>query len=374
MIRASTAPASAPPEAATLPAQGEIDELRPLAVVGEGRSTPLAPTGADRVPRIVRSRAELRSLLEPRRRAGACIGLVPTMGALHAGHLSLIAEARERCDVVVVSIFVNPTQFDEGSDLLAYPRHEQRDVALAGQAGADLVFAPAAEEIYPQGFSTFVEVGQLTQRLEGAIRGAQHFRGVTTVVCKLLNIVRPELAFFGQKDAQQVAVVTRMCDDLDLDVQIVALPTVREDDGLALSSRNVRLDERQRARSLALVSALRAAGALVAAGERSASRLLSAAAAELERFAVQPEYVALVDARSFEDVETLDGNALLLLAARVGSTRLIDNAMLRPDAADQRKRPDAADQLESAGAPDARRRAGDEHDTRGREAIAACSA
>ncbi|MHB2000024.1 MAG: pantoate--beta-alanine ligase, partial [Solirubrobacteraceae bacterium] len=196
--------------------------------------------------------------MKPLRRGGAAIGLVPTMGALHDGHLSLIREARERCDVVVVTIFVNPTQFNEQADLLAYPRDEERDVALASEAGADVVFAPEPSEIYRPGFCTHVEVEGLTDRLEGAVRGAQHFRGVTTVVCKLLNIVMPEIAFFGQKDAQQAAVVRRMRDDLDLDVAIDTRPTVREQDGLAMSSRNVWLDEAQRARSLALVSALRA--------------------------------------------------------------------------------------------------------------------
>lgn len=398
MTQASTAQASAPPEDAALHATAELaeNEAVPLSAPGETelsweatdelrREAPVglrqeATVGLRRqaTVRVVRSIAEIRSLLKPRRRAGARIGFVPTMGALHAGHLSLIAEARRRCDVVVLSIFVNPTQFNEQTDLAAYPRQEEQDVRLAAEAGAEIVFAPSPEEIYRPGFSTYVEVEGLTDRLEGAVRGAQHFRGMCTIVCKLLNIVGPELAFFGQKDAQQAAVVTRMCHDLDLDVEIVALPTIRERDGLAMSSRNVRLDERERARSLALVCALRAAERLACAGERSPRALLSACEAELERWSVQPEYVALVDPESFEDVQTLHDEALLLLAARVGRTRLIDNALLRLGGVAQlADELDVTPQMADASASGNARAAAladHRHDTEAREAIATCSA
>jgi pantoate--beta-alanine ligase len=278
--------------------------------------------------RIVRTIAALRGELGPGRAAGLTIGLVPTMGALHAGHLSLIEAARSRCDVVVVSLFVNPTQFDEQADLLAYPRDEDRDGALAAQAGADLLFAPSPQEIYRPGCASSVEVHGLTDRLEGAVRGKEHFRGVTTVVCKLLNIARPDVAYFGRKDAQQAAVIRRMVADLDMDVQIETLPIVREPDGLAMSSRNVRLSAAERERALGLHAALRAAEALAAAGERSSQRLIEEARRAMAAREVQPEYVALVEPDSFEDLDRLDGAGLLLIAARVGQTRLIDNLAL----------------------------------------------
>ncbi len=216
--------------------------------------------------RIVRTKAELRAELEPARRAGRSIGLVPTMGALHAGHLSLLAGARERCDVVVMSLFVNPTQFRPGEDLEAYPRDEQRDAQLATDAGVDLVYAPGADEVYPPGFATAVEVGgPLTAVLDGdpERRGSEHFRGVTTVVAKLFNSVGPDLAFFGQKDAQQAVVIRRMAADLDFPVEVVVMPTVREPDGLALSSRNAYLKPDERERAAALNRALRAAEQVV---------------------------------------------------------------------------------------------------------------
>jgi pantoate--beta-alanine ligase len=278
--------------------------------------------------RTVRTIAALRSELAPSRTAGPRIGLVPTMGALHQGHLSLIEAARLRCDLVVVTLFVNPTQFDEQSDLLAYPRDEERDAALAAQAGADLLFAPSPDEIYKRGFASSVEVHGLTDRLEGAARGKDHFRGVTTVVCKLLNIARPDIAYFGQKDAQQVAVIRRMVTDLDMDVQIETMPIVRESDGLAMSSRNVRLSTAERKRALGLHAALRAAEALAAAGERSSARLIEQAQRMLGSYGAQPEYVALVDPESFEALDLVDAAGLMLIAARVGQTRLIDNLAL----------------------------------------------
>ena len=209
--------------------------------------------------RTVRTVAEVRAALREARRAERVIGLVPTMGALHDGHLSLIRRARATCDDVVVSLFVNPAQFNESSDLAAYPRDEARDGALAAKAGADLLFAPELAEVYPPGFATTVHAGGVTETLEGVHRGAGHFDGVATVVTKLLNMVGPDVAFFGQKDAQQALVIRRLVRDLDLPVRIEVCPTVREADGLALSSRNVHLRGADRERALALRDALAAA-------------------------------------------------------------------------------------------------------------------
>ncbi len=280
--------------------------------------------------RTVRTVAELRSALASARLEEHTIGLVPTMGALHEGHLSLISHAREHCDVVVVSLFVNPAQFNERADLERYPRDEQRDAELTAAAGADVLFAPSVEEVYPQGFATTVEVLGVTERLEGAARGPEHFRGVSTVVTKLLCMAMPDVAYFGQKDAQQVVVIRRLAADLNLPVRIEALPTVRESDGLALSSRNALLTPDDRARALALPAALRAATALAAGGERSTAALLDAAREAMCPFAVEPEYLALVDPDTLEPLERLDGDALLAIAARVGEVRLIDNTTLFP--------------------------------------------
>jgi pantoate--beta-alanine ligase len=280
--------------------------------------------------RTLRLVGELRAALEPARRTGRTIGLVPTMGALHAGHLSLIAAARAQCDVVVMSLFVNPAQFDERVDLDRYPRREHEDGELAERAGVDLLFAPAPEEVYPPGFSTSVEVRGLTDRLEGEVRGRAHFNGVTTVVCKLLNMVAPDVAYFGQKDAQQLTVIRRLVADLNLTVRIAACPTVRESDGLAMSSRNAHLSPEERTRAPALHHALAAADAAVSEGERSADALLERARETLRRAGVEPEYVALVDPCKLEPIARLEQPALLALAARVGSTRLIDNAILEP--------------------------------------------
>ncbi len=280
--------------------------------------------------RTLRTVGELRAALAPARRAGSTIGLVPTMGALHEGHLSLIRRAREQCGTVVVSLFVNPAQFDERSDLERYPRSELRDAGLAAEAGADLLFAPSVEEVYPPGFATAVEVLGLTDRLEGAARGASHFRGVTTVVTKLLCMAAPDVLYLGQKDAQQVVVIRRLLADLNLPVRVEALPTVREADGLALSSRNALLDPRARERARALSAALGATGELAAAGERSPEALLGAAHAALAAAGVRADYVELVDPDTLEALAELDRPALLLLAARVGRVRLIDNATLEP--------------------------------------------
>jgi pantoate--beta-alanine ligase len=289
--------------------------------------------------RVVRTVAELREALAPERHSGRRIGLVPTMGALHDGHLSLVARARADCDVVVVSLFVNPAQFNERGDLDRYPRDEARDRALAAEAGADLLFAPAVEEVYPDGFATTVEVLGVTERLEGRARGPEHFRGVTTVVAKLLCMALPDVAYFGQKDAQQVVVIRRLVADLNLPVAIEALPTVREPDGLALSSRNALLSPSERERALSLSAGLRAAERIAADGERDAAALLAAVAAELARSGVEPEYVALVDADTLEPLARLDASALLVLAARVGDVRLIDNVVLTAAPAGERRNP-----------------------------------
>jgi len=267
-------------------------------------------------------------MLAPDRRAGLRIGLVPTMGALHEGHLSLIRRAREQCDRVVVSLFVNPAQFNERSDLDRYPRQEAHDAGLAAEAGADVLFAPSVEEIYPPGFATTVEVLGITERLEGTARGAEHFRGVTTVVTKLLGMAQPDIAYFGQKDAQQVIIIRRLVADLNLPVRVEVCPTVREPDGLALSSRNAHLNAEERVRALSLSRALSAAAERAATGERSAENLLNAAREAI--VPIEPEYLALVDPDTLEPVTQLDEPALLVVAAHVGATRLIDNLILDP--------------------------------------------
>jgi pantoate--beta-alanine ligase len=280
--------------------------------------------------RTLRTVGELRAALAPARRSGLTIGLVPTMGALHEGHLSLIRRAREQCDVVVVSLFVNPAQFNDSGDLEHYPRSERRDAGLAAETGADLLFAPPVDEVYPPGFATAVEVLGLTDRLEGASRGASHFRGVTTVVTKLLCMAMPDTLYLGQKDAQQVVVIRRLIADLNLPVRVEALPTVREPDGLALSSRNARLDPSARSRARSLYAALRAAAELAAAGERSTRALREAAHAALAQADARVDYVELVDPDSLEPLAALERPALLVIAAHVGGVRLIDNAMLQP--------------------------------------------
>jgi pantoate--beta-alanine ligase len=284
---------------------------------------------------VIRSKRELRAALSEARREGRTIGLVPTMGYLHAGHLSLLSAARAECEVVVMSLFVNPTQFAPGEDLDRYPRDEQRDLRLAAEAGVDFVYAPGVAEVYPEGFSTRVEVeGNLTEVLDGdpERRGPDHFRGVTTVVAKLFNTVGPDVAYFGQKDAQQAAVIRRMVHDLDFPLRIEVLPTVREADGLAMSSRNAYLDEAARERAAALSRALAAAAEGVQSESLTAA--LDAARAELAAAAIEPEYLEARDAESLETVTELNGRPVLVaVAARVGGARLIDNVLIRPGAA-----------------------------------------
>jgi pantoate--beta-alanine ligase len=280
--------------------------------------------------RAVRAVSELRKLLAPERRAGRSIGLVPTMGFFHEGHLSLMRQARADNDVVVVSLFVNPAQFAPGEDFSAYPRDEQRDADLAETEGVDVLFSPPVEEVYPDGFDTAVTVGTLTETLEGdeAQRGAEHFRGVTTVVTKLFNMVGSDVAYFGQKDAQQALVIRKLVRDLDIPVRIEVCPTIRDPDGLALSSRNAYLSPAERERALAISRALRAAEAAVESGIREASAVVAAARSELERAGVEPDYLQLRSAQDLSPVERVNGSTLLAVAARVGRARLIDNAIL----------------------------------------------
>jgi pantoate--beta-alanine ligase len=283
--------------------------------------------------RTARTVRELREALKGERRAGHTIGLVPTMGFFHEGHLSLIRRAREQCGFVVVSLFVNPAQFGPSEDLAGYPRDEARDLALARAEGVDLVFAPPVDEVYPAGFASAVEVGGLTDTLEGdpRQRGREHFRGVTTLVAKLLNMVGPDVAFFGQKDAQQALVIRKLVRDLDFDVRIEVCPTVRDADGLALSSRNTYLSPSEREQALALSRALRAAETLVAGGEVDGSAVLGVARNELAAAGIEPDYLELRSATDLSPVERVNGSTLLAVAARVGRARLIDNTVLQGD-------------------------------------------
>jgi len=282
--------------------------------------------------KIVRTIAELRVAVREARAGGAPIGLVPTMGALHDGHLSLMRRARTQSGFVVVSLFVNPTQFNDPADLEKYPRDEARDAALLREVGVDLLFAPPVAEVYPSGFATTVEVAGLSEPLEGAMRGPKHFRGVATVVTKLLNMVQPDDAYFGQKDAQQALIIRRLVLDLDLPVRIEIVPTVREQDGLAMSSRNVRLDADARRRAPAIARALHSVAAAVAAGERDTSRALAEATTILGDSGIDPEYFAAVSAETLEPVERVAGETLVAIAANVGGVRLIDNVIVSPGA------------------------------------------
>jgi pantoate--beta-alanine ligase len=281
--------------------------------------------------KTVRDATTAREALAAARRESRTIGLVPTMGSLHEGHLSLLRAARRRCDVVVMSLFVNPAQFGPGEDLGSYPRDEERDVALAKAEGVDLLYAPAVDEVYPEGFATAVEVGNgLTEVLCGDPdrRGPAHFRGVTTIVAKLLNTIGPHVAFFGQKDAQQAIVIGRMVRDLDFPTRIEVLPTAREPDGLAMSSRNAYLDAAERERALALSRALRAAEREAEAG-RSLAAALEAARGILRDSGVEPEYLEARDAEDLATVESFNGRPVLVaVAARVGKARLIDNTVI----------------------------------------------
>ncbi|HWQ69135.1 MAG TPA: pantoate--beta-alanine ligase [Patescibacteria group bacterium] len=264
------------------------------------------------------------------RREGKTIGLVPTMGAFHEGHLSLMRRARADNDIVVVSIFVNPIQFGRGEDFDSYPRDLQSDLAQAEQVGVDLAFTPSAEAIYPKGFQAYVDVTEITEGLCGASRPG-HFRGVTTVVAKLFNLIRPNQAYFGQKDYQQSVVVRRLVADLHFDLDVVVLPTVREADGLAMSSRNARLTPSQRRAAAVLYASLSRAEERVKIGECSAKAIVDAVRAIIEGEPLaRIDYVALCHPETLQPLDRIDGPTLLALAVRFGETRLIDNCIITP--------------------------------------------
>jgi len=276
----------------------------------------------------VRTEHDLRRQVDDWRAAGETLGFVPTMGALHAGHLSLVRIAREHADRVVASVFVNPAQFGPGEDFNLYPRQPEKDAAMLEEAGCDLLFLPGVETIYPPGNATFVEPAGAAEGLEGAFRPG-HFRGVATVVCALFNLVRADVAVFGEKDAQQLAVVRQMVRDLHLPVEIVPGPTIREADGLAMSSRNAYLSAEERQAATVLHRALRAAGELIAAGERRADAVRQRMRDVLNTEPLaRVEYAEVVDADSFRPVEVLKGRLVLPLTVRIGGTRLIDNTRL----------------------------------------------
>jgi pantoate--beta-alanine ligase len=288
-------------------------------------------TSTARSPHLAATAAETYELVRAQQQAGRCVGLVPTMGALHAGHLSLIQRCRQECDFTVVSIFVNPKQFGQQEDFSNYPRPLEADLQKLAACGVDLVFAPAAEEMYPPGFATQVEVQGLTDAWEGAIRPT-HFRGVTTVVLKLFQIAPADRAYFGQKDYQQSVVVRRMATDLNLPTEIVVCPTVRELDGVAMSSRNQYLSAEDRRRATVLSKSLRIAREMFIAGERDAAKIQATLKRTIAAEAgVQIDYATVVDPGTLRELSHLENAAVALVAARVGSTRLIDNEILEND-------------------------------------------
>ena len=278
---------------------------------------------------IINRRARMASLTRKLRRENKTVGFLPTMGALHEGHLKLVEEARQMCDVVIVSIFVNPTQFNENADFNKYPRDLTADAELLTEYQVDYIFAPDEQEIYGENFSTYVYVENLTETLEGASRPG-HFRGVATVLTILFNTMRPDYAFFGQKDAQQVAVVKRLTQDLGFDTEIIVSKTVREESGLALSSRNARLGAEERQKASIIYQALRKAKLAVKEGERNAAKLAEIVREKIETEPLaQIDYVALVDNETLEPIERIGENAVLIaVAARFGNTRLIDNTII----------------------------------------------
>jgi pantoate--beta-alanine ligase len=263
-----------------------------------------------------------------RKKMRAPVGFVPTMGYLHRGHLELVRQAREENNTVVVSIFVNPTQFGPNEDFAAYPRDPESDLAMLEKEGTDFVFMPSAEEMYPQDFSSWVEVEKVTDRLEGAFRPG-HFRGVATVVCKLFNIVQPQRAYFGQKDAQQLIVIKKMASDLNMNLEVIAVPTVREPDGLAMSSRNIYLNPEERKAALVLWKALSLAQELWSEGERNAERLRQEMTALIQKEPrARIDYVSVADPNTLEELSQINRTALVSMAVRIGKTRLIDNVGL----------------------------------------------
>jgi pantoate--beta-alanine ligase len=278
--------------------------------------------------KVVESIKEMQSLSESLRLSGKILSFVPTMGYFHEGHLSLMKEARKTADHVVVSIYVNPTQFGPKEDFSKYPRDFERDAKMAQSVGVDVIFFPSNSEMYPEGYQTFVDVEKVTQNLCGASRPG-HFRGVTTVCCKLFNIVKPHSAIFGKKDFQQLAAIKRMVADLNLDLEIVGMPTYREPDGLAMSSRNVYLSKEERVSALSLVESLRLAQRLYAGGERNADMMIQQAEKLIKsKEFTAIDYVKICDAATLEDVREIKGEVVMALAVKVGKTRLIDNSVL----------------------------------------------
>jgi len=274
---------------------------------------------------VVNTIAEMRVL---RRQLAETVGFVPTMGFLHEGHLSLVRQARDENASVIVSIFVNPTQFGPSEDFEQYPRDTERDLAFLAGEGTDVVFMPSAAEMYPERFDSWVEVGELTRRLEGAIRPG-HFRGVTTVVAKLFNIVQPTRAYFGQKDTQQAAVIRKMTADLDMNLEVITLPTVREPDGLAMSSRNTYLDPEQRRAATVLYRALSLARELWTQGESDAGQIRREMAELIQQEPLATiDYISVADNETLEEMDRVEPPALVSLAVKIGSTRLIDNVFL----------------------------------------------
>ncbi len=277
---------------------------------------------------LCRTIPEIRKYLKEQRGRGHLIGLVPTMGYLHEGHLTLMRRAKEQCQTVVISIFVNPLQFGPQEDFAQYPRDLERDIALAGKVGVDAVFAPEGEEMFPPGFCTYVEVERLTDKLCGALRPG-HFRGVATIVTKLFNIIQPDYAYFGQKDAQQALVIRRMVADLDMNLELITVPTVRESSGLAMSSRNSFLSEEEKAAATVLYRSLEEARRAVASGERDVEKLrrLVSELIGQERLATLC-YAEIYSLPELAPLQTLQGQALLAVSVRIGKTRLIDNIIL----------------------------------------------
>ncbi len=278
--------------------------------------------------RIIESIKEMQIRSESLRLTGKKIAFVPTMGYFHEGHLSLMKEARKRADEVVTSIYVNPTQFGPKEDFSKYPRDFERDAQMAQSVGVDVIFFPSNQEMYPNGYQTYVDVEKVTLNLCGASRPG-HFRGVTTICCKLFNIVKPHEAIFGKKDFQQLAAIKRMVADLNLDLEIVGMPTFREPDGLAMSSRNVYLSPEERISALMLVESLKLAQQLYAGGERKASVIICEAQKLIKSVKFTDiDYIKICDALTLEDIEDIQGEAVMALAVKVGKTRLIDNSVL----------------------------------------------
>ena len=279
--------------------------------------------------KLIDSISRMATLVKILKKEGKSIGFVPTMGYLHEGHMSLVKAAKKHTDVVVLSIFVNPLQFGPKEDFKKYPRDIKRDEALAGDAGVDIMFCPSVSEIYPEGYATYVNVENFTDKLCGVSR-PEHFKGVATVIAKLFNIVKPDMAYFGQKDAQQVIVIKKMARDLNMDIEIKAMPIIRETDGLAMSSRNMYLSEAERREALVLNRSLEKASALAAAGERDSVKIVKAMKELIsQKPMVKIDYVSIVDTKDLKDVPAISGESLVAIAAFVGSTRLIDNVIVK---------------------------------------------